>query len=300
MLKVDEISRRFGARLALDRVSFDVRLGRLTGFVGRNGAGKTTTMRIILGVLQPDSGEIHLNGKPLDRSRRARFGYMPEERGLYPKMRVAEQLTYLGQLHGMSTRAARDSTRALLGDLGIDEYANHALEKLSLGNQQRVQIAASLVHGPIALVLDEPFSGLDPVAVRTGAEVLRQYASVGVPVLFSSHQLDVVDQLCDDLAVIEGGRIVTTGSKEQIRQTHAGNRYILTVSDAVSDVEVPWPNGVRVVGRDGGSTYFQAETDDAASRMLAVAVAHIGSSRVRAFGRAEVPLSEVLAKAIKK
>src|SRR5690606_22141811 len=162
-----------------------------------NGAGKTTTMRIILGVLGADSGEVLLDKAPLTAEQRRRFGYMPEERGLYPKMKLAEQLVYLGRLHGMTTREARQSTDELLERLQLTERAASALESRSLASQQRAPIAASRVHNPDVLVLDEPFSGLDPIAVETVLGVLQDRAANGVPVLFSSHQLDIVERLCD-------------------------------------------------------------------------------------------------------
>ncbi|HET8866928.1 MAG TPA: ATP-binding cassette domain-containing protein, partial [Agrococcus sp.] len=217
MLQLDGITKSFGDRLAVDDVSFTVGGGRLTGFVGGNGAGKTTTMRIILGVLGSDSGAVNLNGAPLDAAGRRRFGYMPEERGLYPKMRVHEQLVYLARLRGV--RAADAAARAdeLIDRLELTERRNDPVEKLSLGNQQRAQIAAALVHDPEVLVLDEPFSGLDPMAVETVLGVLSEFAARGVPVLFSSHQLDVVERLCDDIVVIGGGRILAAGSRDELR-----------------------------------------------------------------------------------
>ncbi len=167
------------------------------GFVGPNGAGKTTTMRIVLGVLEPDRGEVRWRGKPVDTGMRRRFGYMPEERGLYPKMRVRDQLVHFARLHGMSAAEAVAATDGWLERLGVAERARDRVEELSLGNQQRVQLAAALVHGPELLVLDEPFSGLDPVGVDVLSAVLRDLAGTGVPVIFSSHQLELVERLCE-------------------------------------------------------------------------------------------------------
>ena len=195
MLEVQAVSRSFGDRKVLDDVSFTVRGGRMTGFVGGNGAGKTTTMRVILGVLAAESGSVTLDGVPLTAAKRARFGYMPEERGLYPKMKIAEQIIYLGRLHGMSPSQAKNNTEALLERLGLGERLGDTLESLSLGNQQRAQIAAALVHDPEVLVLDEPFSGLDPIAVEVVLNVLKDFAATGAPVIFSSHQLDIVERL---------------------------------------------------------------------------------------------------------
>jgi ABC-2 type transport system ATP-binding protein len=212
MLELHDLTKRYGDRLALDGVTFAVGDGRLTGFVGGNGAGKTTAMRIVLGVLAADSGTVTVDGAAVTAADRRRFGYMPEERGLYPKMRVLEQTVYLARLHGWTPAAARRNATELLERLGLGERLDDTVESLSLGNQQRAQIAAALVHRPEVLVLDEPFSGLDPMAVETVQSVLADAAAQGAPVLFSSHQLDVVERLCDDLVIIADGRIRAAGS----------------------------------------------------------------------------------------
>ena len=196
-LEIDRVSKRYGDVVALREMTFEVRPGELFGFVGSNGAGKTTTMRIALGVLSADGGEVRYDGRPVTHETRRHIGYMPEERGLYPKMKVAEQLTYLARLHGMPAAAARASADKWTERLGVAGRRDDEVQKLSLGNQQRVQLAAALVHEPRILVLDEPFSGLDPVAVDVMSQVLKEKAAEGVPVVFSSHQLDLVERLCD-------------------------------------------------------------------------------------------------------
>ncbi|PJJ73569.1 ABC-2 type transport system ATP-binding protein [Diaminobutyricimonas aerilata] len=257
MLQLDGINKRFGDRAVLKDVSFTVGPGRLTGFVGGNGAGKTTTMRIVLGVLNADSGTVTLDGSRLGPADRRRFGYMPEERGLYPKMKVLEQIVYLGRLHGMAQRDATDSANALLERLGLAERLNDTVESLSLGNQQRAQIAAALVHRPEVLVLDEPFSGLDPMAVETVLSVLQDVAASGSPVLFSSHQLEVVERLCDDLVVIADGAIRASGSREKLRADNSRSQWeLLTGTDAAWVRDVP---GVTVVEFDGGYAVFEAD-----------------------------------------
>jgi len=272
-LEIDGITRSFGGRRVLEDVTFGVAGGRMTGFVGSNGAGKTTTMRIILGVLSADAGEVRLDGQTLTAADRSRFGYMPEERGLYPKMKVLEQLVYLGRLHGMAVADAKESAAALIDRLGLAERANDTLESLSLGNQQRAQIAAALVHDPIALVLDEPFSGLDPMAVEVVLGVLRDYAARGVPVLFSSHQLDIVERLCDDVVVIGRGRILAAGSREGLRAEHAGREYEIELAGPAADAGwVREQPGVTVTHLDGGTARFEAESDAAAQAVLARAV----------------------------
>ncbi|SKC68882.1 ABC transporter ATP-binding protein [Okibacterium fritillariae] len=270
MLQLENITRSYGDRQVLHDVSFTVQPGRMTGFVGGNGAGKTTTMRIILGVLSADGGTVTKDGKPLTAGDRHRFGYMPEERGLYPKMKVEEQLVYLARLHGFSSSRATQNTRELLESLGLEERANDTLESLSLGNQQRAQIAAALVHQPDLLVLDEPFSGLDPLAVDTVVGVLKERADAGVPVLFSSHQLDIVERLCDDLVIIANGEIRASGSREALREKHATRRFELQAG-----TDIGWIRGlpgVDVVEFDGGYALFDADTDETAQLVLRRAV----------------------------
>lgn len=269
MLQVDRISRSFGSKRALTDVSFAVSGSRMTGFVGANGAGKTTTMRIILGVLSADSGEVTLDGRTLDAASRRHFGYMPEERGLYPKMKVAEQIIYLARLHGLGPESARRNTMNLLERLGLEERANTSVESLSLGNQQRAQIAAALVHDPEVLVLDEPFSGLDPIAVETVQGVLKEHAAGGAPVLFSSHQLDIVERLCDDLVIIADGSIRASGSREKLQADFGGSQYELEVQGSaawIRDVK-----SVEVVSVDNGRAIFSA-SPDAAQTVLRTAL----------------------------
>ena len=186
-LQIEGLYKRYGETVALQDMTFAVQPGELFGFVGSNGAGKTTAMRIALGVLSADSGHVYLGGQPIDLSIRRRIGYMPEERGLYPKMKVGLQLSYLAQLHGLSTGDAADAVTSWTTRLGINNRVNDTVDSLSLGNQQRVQLAAALVHDPDVLVLDEPFAGLDPVAVDVRREVPAEKAAHGVPVIYLTH-----------------------------------------------------------------------------------------------------------------
>ncbi len=217
-LEIEGVSKRYGATVAVQDLSFNVRAGELFGFVGRNGAGKTTTMRIVLGVLAADAGVVRWAGAPLDFDTRRRIGYMPEERGLYPKMRLLEQLTYLGELHGMSGSAARAAGLQWLERFGLADRQGDELQALSMGNQQRMQLAAALVFDPQILVLDEPFAGLDPVAVDVMTEVLRERATAGLPVIFSSHELDLVERICDRVAIVDHGRLVACGTVDDLRR----------------------------------------------------------------------------------
>ncbi|WP_298037643.1 ATP-binding cassette domain-containing protein [uncultured Microbacterium sp.] len=270
-LQLSGISKSYGERRVLDDITFPVAAGHLTGFVGGNGAGKTTTMRIILGLLTSDGGSVTLGGRELTAEARRQFGYMPEERGLYPKMKVLEQVTYFARLHGFSKADATQRATALLTELGLGERLGDNIEALSLGNQQRAQIAASLVHDPEVLILDEPFSGLDPLAVETVAGVLQERAARGVSVLFSSHQLDVVERLCDDLVIIAGGTIRAAGPREQLREQHSAPRWELETA-----ADLGWLRsepGVSVVDFEGGSAVFDAESPEIAQRVLQRALA---------------------------
>ncbi|MEJ7893600.1 MAG: ATP-binding cassette domain-containing protein [Solirubrobacteraceae bacterium] len=269
MLEVDGLTRSFGATKALDDLSFAVPEGALFGFVGRNGAGKTTTMRIVLGVLAADAGEVRWRGSVIDRDARTRFGYMPEERGLYPKMGVKEQLVHFARLHGSDGAGADE----LLERLGLTARAGDKVESLSLGNQQRAQLAVALIAEPELLVLDEPFSGLDPLGVDVLAEVLRERVAAGVAVLFSSHQLELVERLCDKIAIIEAGRLVATGTVGELRAERAGRRWM-----------------VQVEGEDAQVVEAQDEQqllDDARAR-----------GRVVRFGPHEPPLAELFRDAV--
>jgi len=274
--------------VALDRVSFDVRPGRLTGFVGANGAGKTTAMRIIMGVLASDAGTVTLADRPLDLAARRRFGYMPEERGLYPKMRVLDQLVFLGRVHGLTPALARTRAIELLEELELGDRMTDVLHTLSLGNQQRVQVAAALLHEPVLLILDEPFSGLDPIAVDAMAARLRARAEAGVPVLFSSHQLELVERLCDDLVVIHEGRIVARGDAAQLQEEHAGTRIRIVV-DGGTDWLSAAP-GVTVVSSDPRGTVLELADGTDGQSLLLEAQRH---GAVREFGRVVPTLSEI-------
>jgi ABC-2 type transport system ATP-binding protein len=287
-LEVDRLSRRYGDLVALRDASFQVGAGELFGFVGSNGAGKTTTMRIVMGVLAADSGEVRWGGAPVTFETRRRFGYMPEERGLYPKMRVLEQLVYLAELHGVVHAAASRSATDWLERLGLVERRNDEVQKLSRGNQQRVQLAAALVFEPELLVLDEPFAGLDPVAVDVMSEVLREQANAGIPVIFSSHQLDIVEQLCDRVGIIQAGRMVVTGTVDELR-TGGPRRYWVDAPMAGDD----WTarvSGVKLVRREASRALLELAdgTDD-----QAVLRAALATGPVREFRREVPPLSEL-------
>ena len=217
MLGFDGVTKRFGQVTALDGCTFAARPGRLTGFLGPNGAGKTTAMRAVFGLVELDAGTVRWRGMPVSARERARFAYMPEERGLYPRMRVRDQLVYLGELCGRAGRDVARSVDSWLERLDLAGRAADRLDALSHGNQQRVQLIAALVGDPDLLVLDEPFSGLDPIAMDAMSGLLTELAGGGTTVLFSSHQLDLVEDLCQDVVIIDHGRIVVAGDLAELR-----------------------------------------------------------------------------------
>ena len=237
MLELSGLSKRFGSLQALDDLSLSLDRGEIVGFVGANGAGKSTTMRIVMGVLHADAGTVTWKGTPVDATIRRSIGYMPEERGLYPRMKVAEQLIYLARLHGLSASAAKAAASQWTERLGLEERRGDEVQSLSLGNQQRVQLAAALVSGPELLILDEPFSGLDPVAVDVMSQVLLERAAAGVPTLFSSHQLDVVERLCDRVVIVRSGRLVADGTIPELQATEAP-RWRVVVEQAAGSAPV--------------------------------------------------------------
>jgi ABC-2 type transport system ATP-binding protein len=264
------------------------------GFLGPNGAGKTTTMRAIFGLTDLDAGSVRWNGGPVGATERRRFGYMPEERGLYPNMLVGEEVEYLGRLHGLDTRSAAAATKRWLERLDVADRSASKVETLSHGNQQRVQLAAALVHDPEVLVLDEPFSGLDPTGIDAMGEVLVEQARAGRCVLFSSHQLDLVEDLCESVAIIDRGRLVASGTVDELA-TSGARRLAVRVE---GDRQGAWAQGipgVTVSEMDGGELRLVLE-DSTDSDVVLDAARAAGRVTEFAFGRRR--LSEVFREAM--
>ena len=279
-LEVRNLRKNFGDVAALTDVSLTVKPGEIYGFVGSNGAGKSTTMRIILGVLAADAGEVLWDGNPITADNRRDIGYMPEERGLYAKEKILDQLVFLARLHGLGIQEATTNAQGLLEQLGLAERTTSQLTDLSLGNQQRVQLAASLVHNPDVLVLDEPFSGLDPIAVQVMSDMLISRAQQGTPVIFSSHQLDLVQRLCDRIGIISGGEMRAQGTVMELR-TQGPARY--EVGSPVLAQE--WcPAGCRIVAEEPGQTIIEkpehVSDQDILTAALAVGSVHSFTRRV--------------------
>jgi ABC-2 type transport system ATP-binding protein len=217
VLRIRGLSKRFDTVQALDDVSLEVPPGEVVGFLGPNGSGKTTTMRSVMGLISVDAGDITWKDRPIDDAVRRRFGYMPAERGMYPKMQVGEQLEYFAQLAGRSASEAREATDRWLERVGLADRRGDEVQALSSGNQQRVQLALALVHDPELLILDEPFSGLDPIAVESMKDLLLEQLDRGVTVLLSSHQLDLVSDVCREVVIVSRGRVVLEGAVEDLR-----------------------------------------------------------------------------------
>jgi ABC-2 type transport system ATP-binding protein len=271
MLELINLRKRYGDVVALDGCGFTVPDGHLVGFVGANGAGKTTTMRAIFELVALDDGQVCWDGRPVGDVDRLRFGYMPEERGLYPRMRVADQLVYFARLHGVGPAAAAARAEAVLDRLGVGDRARSRVEELSHGNQQRVQLAAALVHEPRLLVLDEPFAGLDPLAVEDMTAVLLDQAAHGVAVLLSSHQLELVEDMCDLVAIIDHGRIVAAGDVRSLRAADERRRIDIDL-ERPPGVAFPALSGVEPLAVNGDHTLrFLVEPDVDPATVLASA-----------------------------
>lgn len=229
-LEVKGLKKSFSGNEVLHGISFSVESGKALGLLGRNGAGKTTTIRILMDVFKADCGEILIDGKKFE-PRNYQIGYLPEERGLYPKKKVTEQIVYLAQLRGVSAKDAKESTKIWLKKLGIEEYANRTLDSLSKGNQQKVQLAQTLVCNPEIVILDEPFSGLDPVNAQILKDTVRELISQNKLVIFSSHQMSYVEEFCEEIAIVNKGEVVLSGNLKEIKKEFGNNRLILSANN---------------------------------------------------------------------
>jgi ABC-2 type transport system ATP-binding protein len=294
VLELRDLRRRFGDIVALDGLSFTAQPGRLLGFLGPNGAGKTTAMRSIFGIVRPDAGSVTWQGQEVTRATRQRFGYMPEQRGLYPKMGCADQLTYFARTRGLDPATSRAAAEQWLDRLGLSERAGDTVETLSHGNQQRVQLAAALVHGPELLVLDEPFSGLDPLGVASMEDVLREEAASGRTILFSSHQLDLVEALCDDIVIVHEGRQVLSGTIEELRAASDRRRVEVRFGPGAA----PWsPHDTELVDVERRNGTVRALVDAGADPDALLASARVAGT-VSSFSWTPPSLSELFVEAV--
>lgn len=289
LLQLEGLRRSYGPVVALDDLSFEVPSGQVVGFLGPNGAGKTTTMRAIFGLTDLDAGEVTWNSAPVGQAERRRFGYMPEERGLYPGMLVGEQVEYLGRLHGLSATTAADAAAVWMERLEIGQRRDAKVEQLSHGNQQRVQLAAALVHEPELLVLDEPLSGLDPTGIEAIGRVLVDRARAGCCVLISSHQLDLVEELCDRVTIIDHGRLVASGTVDELATSGPRRLEVRIEGERSADWARGVP-GVTVSEVAGGAARLALDESADSDAVLRAAMA---AGRVTEFSFGRRRLSEV-------
>ena len=298
MLVVDRIRRSFGAAIAVRNVSFTVERGSIFGLLGPNGAGKTTTMRMILGIFAPDDGAISWDGAPITLATRRRFGYLPEERGLYGKMRVRDQIAYFARLHGCDSGVAKTRTSAWIERLGIQQYADRPCGELSKGNQQKVQLASAAVHEPELLVLDEPFSGLDPVNAETMLASIKALAATGTTLVLSSHQMFQIENACSTFCIIGAGEVRAAGTLAQLRERFPTRTLVVepdtpelrTLLDRVGEAHADAFAGPGKLAYD-----VPAGTDFAALLRKAA-----DASPVRSFERREPTLGDIYIRALEK
>ena len=230
-LELQNIKKVFGKKEVLHRISFTAKSGRAFGLLGRNGAGKTTTIRILMNVFKASEGQILLDGEPIDYSK-VSFGYLPEERGLYPKEKIIDQLVYLAELKGMQRSEATKSIDYWLDFLNMTEFRNKNLDNLSKGNQQKIQLISSIAHQPDVIVFDEPFTGLDPVNAKLLESVIKEQIKQNKIVIFSSHQMNYIEQFCDDIIILKNGKIMLSGNIKQIKQSYPQNKLLVESNEA--------------------------------------------------------------------
>ena len=290
-LVIDHVTKRFGTVVALDRITFDVAQGEIFGFLGANGAGKTTTMRIVLGILNPDSGDVTWRGvRSADLDRRT-WGYLPEERGLYPRMTVIDQLAYFGSLYGVPEAVARREALGWLTRFRVPEYADRKAEELSKGNQQKIQFIAAILHDPEVLLLDEPFTGLDPVNVSLLREAVVELRSRGKTIVFSTHQMETVEAMCESVAIVDRGRVVVGGPIRDVKR--ASGRPMIRLS-MDGDAELDWVRAIPgVTITRSGFDYSELELQPGVEPDTVLAAALAREARVMRFEVAEPSLEQI-------
>ncbi len=290
-LVLDSISKRFGSVQALDAISLDIRPGEVFGFLGANGAGKTTAMRLILDIIRPDSGRITWNGTANAALPRRTWGYLPEERGLYAKMKVLDQLVFFARLQGVPGGSARREALEWLERFRIPDYAARRTEELSKGNQQKVQFIAAVLHDPDVLLMDEPFTGLDPVNAAMLKDAFAEMRARGKTLVFSTHQMDTVEELCESAVILDRGHVVVAGTVADIRRS-TGRRIVrLSVE---GDADALWLDslpGVHITRR--GQDYVAAEVAHGTDPESVLAAALSRRARIRLFEITDPSLEEV-------
>jgi ABC-2 type transport system ATP-binding protein len=278
---------------ALDDCSFTVERGRMLGFLGPNGAGKTTAMRAVFGLIRLDAGAVLWDGRPVGLPERLRLGYMPEERGLYPRMPVGDQLEYFARLHGLTARAARAAVSAWLDRLGIGDRSGSKVEELSHGNQQRAQLAAALVHEPELLVLDEPFAGLDPINQQVLKEIIVHLSRSGTTVIFSTHQMDVAEKICDYVCIIARGRKVLDGGLAEVKRVHGGTHVAGAFEDTAAGAEAMAALGDLVAVADDSGVFAELKLKPGVDPQTVLQRLMGTRARIRRFERIEPSLHRI-------
>ncbi len=294
-LKIEQVTKRFGDFTAVDNLSITVEEGTMYGFLGANGAGKTTTFRMILGLLNASEGKVSWNGQPISYATSPQIGYLPEERGLYPKMKVEEQLVFLGELRGMKKSDAKLTLKKWLDRMEISHYANKKVEELSKGNQQKIQVIASLMHNPKLLILDEPFSGLDPVNVEMLKSAILDFRNNGATIIFSSHRMDHVEELCEQLSIIHHGKQIVSGTLREVKRSF-GKQNVRIHSDHDLSLLDTVP-GVQAVHKTIEGAVYQVEAEQVAENLLTEA---LKSGAIRHFAIEEPSLQDIFIEKVGK
>jgi ABC-2 type transport system ATP-binding protein len=294
-LQLESVTKRFGDFTAVDDLTLSVGDGTMYGFLGANGAGKTTTFRMILGLLNANEGRITWNNKPINYKTSPEIGYLPEERGLYPKMKVEEQLIFLGQLRGMNKTDAKAGLKNWLDRMEIPHYANKKVEELSKGNQQKIQVIASLLHNPKLLILDEPFSGLDPVNVELLKEAIIEFRNSGATIVFSSHRMDHVEELCEELSIIHHGKQIVSGTLREVKQSFGKQNVRIHSDNDLS--KLASISGVTSVSKSIEGALYQVESEHIANKLLTAA---LESGPIRHFAIEEPSLQDIFIEKVGK
>ncbi|MBO1909760.1 ABC transporter ATP-binding protein [Sporosarcina sp. 6E9] len=287
-LHLEHVTKRFGDFTAVNDLSLSVGDGTMYGFLGANGAGKTTTFRMILGLLNANEGRITWNNNSINYKTSPEIGYLPEERGLYPKMKVEEQLIFLGQLRGLNKSDAKVGLNKWLDRMEIPHYANKKVEELSKGNQQKIQVIASLLHNPKLLILDEPFSGLDPVNVELLKEAIIEFRNSGATIIFSSHRMDHVEELCEELSIIHHGKQIVSGTLREVKQSFGKQNVRIHSDNDLSKLDTI--SGVTSVSRSIEGALYQVESEQIANKLLTAA---LESGPIRHFAIEEPSLQDI-------
>lgn len=292
-LVVDRVHKQYGEKKAVNGISFEVEQGEIYGLLGANGAGKTTTMRMVLGLIYPDEGKILYNGKPYTEEQLSMLGYLPEERGLYPRVKVSEQLVYLAQLRGMSKHDAEVNLKQWLDRFEVPEYYNKKLEELSKGNQQKIQFIASVIHKPRIVILDEAFSGLDPVNVELLKSTVKELRNSGTSMLFSTHRMEHVEELCRNITILHRSNPVLQGSVREIKKRFPREKVVLNTENEVSGLDAIV--GVTGVQRHESGYVIGISDESAAASILRHAMEQ---STIHKFEIMEPTLNEIFIKAV--